>query len=77
MVILPTARRCSSDPALMLLIWFQIVRALDTGGLEVCRMRRGAPSLPTGKLSDRVDSLGCNNVPANSRSMRTVEDTVM
>ena len=67
MVILPTARRCSSDPALMLLIWFQIVRALDTGGLEVCKMRRGAPSLPTGKVSASVNSVGCNNVPGSFR----------
>ena len=77
MVILPTARRCSSDPALMLLIWSQIVEALDIGGLEVCRMRRGAPSLPTGKVSDSVGSLGCNSVPGNSRFVHTVEDTVM
>ena len=77
MVILPTARRCSSGPALMLLIWLQIVRALDIGGLEVYRMRRGAPSLPTEQVLDGFDFLGCNSVPRNSRFMHTVEDTIM
>ena len=77
MVILPTAKRCSSHPALMLLIWFQIVRALDVGGLEVYKIRRGAPSLPTEQVLDSVNSLGYKSVPRDLRFMHTVEDTIM